>query len=324
MHWKNTFLLASTIFLLSDLSLAKDNNKVNEVEFIAQELAAGLYMLEGKGTFTGGNIALSTGKDGVVMIDDSMPPFLDILKEKIKSVAKRDVDFLINTHIHGDHIGNNSAFANEGARILAHENMRSNMERNGIRINGKMETAPKAALPVMTFSRSMNFHLNGENAHIFHLPKAHTDGDSVIHFTRANVIHTGDIFFKDRFPFIDVNNGGSALGYIAAQKKIIKKADANTKIIPGHGSLSTRGDLEKSVAMLEDVVSLIQPHVTSGKSEDDVVKANPIKKYESLSWGFITTEKMIRQVYKSLKNQKEVMSDRVKHSKHGKNDHKRH
>ena len=148
----------------------------------------------------------------------------------------------------------------------------------------------------------MTFHLNGVDARLIHTPKAHTDGDSVIHFEQLNVIHTGDNFFNGMFPFIDLNSGGSVDGYIAAQKKIHAMSQNDTKIIPGHGPLANKADLAKSIAMLEDARSMIMAAIKDGKSEDEVVAMNPLaEKYKSWHWGFITTERMTRQLYQGLK-----------------------
>lgn len=274
-----------------------------EVDFATTEVSPGLYMLSGVGGFTGGNIGLSIGDDGVVMIDDSMPPLLDKMKAAIKSVTAHPVDFLINTHVHGDHTGNNESIGKDGTHIVAHENLRTHLLTKGIAGPNGMLPAPKSALPVITFSHSMNFFLNGNDAHIFHVANAHTDGDAVIHFKNMNVIHTGDTMFNQMFPYIDINSGGSVEGYIGAQKQIFNLANEQTKIIPGHGALASKADLGKSIAMLEDSKKLIVSLIKQGKTEDEVVKINPLEKYHATwNWGFITTEKMTRQMYISLKN----------------------
>ncbi len=290
----SVLLTATSIF-----AIAEDKAKLS---FSTTEVAPGIYMLMGAGGFTGGNIGLSTGDDGIVMIDNSMPPMLDIMKQAIKTVTDKPVDFVINTHVHGDHIGNNESIGKAGTRIVAHENLRTHLLNKGMTTHNGNEPAPKAALPVITFSHSMNFHLNGNDAHIFHVASAHTDGDAVIHFTSANVIHSGDTFFNGMFPFIDIDNGGSVEGYIAAQKKIYSLSNENTKIIPGHGKLASKSDLNASIKMLIDSRKIILALMASGKTEEEVVKLNPLQKYHAKwNWEFITTEKMTRQLYKGLK-----------------------
>ncbi|MBV1910921.1 MAG: MBL fold metallo-hydrolase [Kangiellaceae bacterium] len=296
--------IAVSIFVLTSLTSVAEEKAKPSPSFQTTEVSPGIHMISGVGGFTGGNIGLSIGEDGVVMIDDSMPPLLDKMKKAINSITTQPVDFLINTHVHGDHTGNNESIGKDGTRIVAHENLRINMLTKGVATQKGRVKAPKAALPVITFSHSMSFHLNNEDAKIFHVERAHTDGDAVIHFKSANVIHTGDTFFNGMFPYIDIDNGGSLKGYIDAQKKVLSISDNNTKIIPGHGPLASKADLKKSLAMLLEVKKIMDKVIKDGGSEDDVVKANPLKMFhEKWNWGFITTERMTRQAYKSLKQQ---------------------
>ena len=269
----------------------------NEPDFAVIEVSEGIYML----LSGGGNVGLSIGEDGVVMIDDSMPPFLDKLTRTIKSISDKPIDFLINTHLHRDHTENNESFSQRGIRIVAHENLRTSMLTKGLKLYDKEGPMPKAALPVITFSHAISFHLNGEHARVFHVKNAHTDGDAIIHFQNSNVVHAGDTFFNGLFPYIDLANGGNIEGYIAAQQKIIDLSDDQTKIIPGHGPLGNKKKLQAARDMLIDSKNIISTLIKNGQSEEQVVKANPLNKYhENWNWGFITTEKMTRQVYKSL------------------------
>jgi cyclase len=303
--------------LLLSASMSVVAAEAPKLSFAATEVSPGIYMLSGVGGFTGGNIGLSIGEDGVVMIDDSMPPMLDIMNTAIKSVTDKPVDFLINTHVHGDHTGNNTSMGQAGTRIVAHENLRKHMLDKGIQGKEGMVPAPKAALPVITFSHAMSFHLNGEDAELIHLANAHTDGDAVIHFKNANVIHTGDTLFNGMFPFIDLDSGGSVDGYISAQQSILAMANDDTKIIAGHGPLASKKDLQASIDMLIDVKNIIGQLVKSGKSEEEVVKLNPLAKYhDRWNWVFITTERMTRQIYKGLANQnKQADHHRSHHNK---------
>ncbi len=294
---KKTILLAASFTLSMTLNAAEKK----ALSFSTTEVASGIYMLKGVGGFTGGNIGLSIGKDGVVMIDDSMPPMLDIMKKAIKSITDKPVDYLINTHVHGDHTGNNEAMGKANAKIVAHENLREHLVKKGIATREGYRVAPDSALPVITFSHNINFYLNGVDTHIFHTAKAHTSGDAVVHFKGKNVIHSGDVFFNKLYPYFDYANGGSLDGYIAAQLKILSYCDDKTKIIPGHGELASKKDLESSIAMLKDSKQIILQLVEKGKSIEEIVKLNPLKKYDKKwSWGFISTEKMVRQVYKGI------------------------
>jgi len=179
--------------------------------------------------------------------------------------------------------------------------LRKHLLDKGVRGKDGRVPAASEALPVITFSESMDFHLNGHDAHIFHVAHAHTDGDAVIYYKSANVIHTGDVMFNNMFPFIDIANGGSIEGFITAQKQILALCDNKTILMPGHGLLANRQDLENTIAMLEDSRNLITLLIEQGKSEDEVVKINPLGKYhEQYNWRFITTERMTRQVYQGL------------------------
>ncbi len=304
---KSTLLIAA--ILASGISQAKDEPKVS---YKTTEVGDGIYMLAGEGGFTGGNIGLLVGDDGVVLIDDSMPPFLDILNQAIKTLTDQPIDFLINTHVHGDHTGNNETFGQSGTHIVAHDNLRTHLVTKGVQTADGMAPAPKAALPVLTFSDEMSFHFNGQPATAIHVPKAHTDGDAIIHFSEANVIHAGDTFFNGLFPYIDLASGGTVDGYINAQIKMISLSNDDTTIIPGHGPLSNKKQLQAAVDMLIDAKSIISKHVKEGKTLEAVVAANPLEKYhEGWNWGFITTERMTTQLYNDL----------AKGHSHGKGDH---
>ncbi|MDX1572159.1 MAG: MBL fold metallo-hydrolase [Xanthomonadales bacterium] len=287
--------------LTAALLTASAASAQDEVTFKATELRDGLYMIQGVGGFAGGNLGLSIGDDGVVLIDDSMPPFAEKMLEAIAEVTDKPVDFLINTHVHGDHVGNNHVMGERGATIVAHDNIRKRLLEQGIRGQDGFVEVPEEALPVVTFSKDITFHLNGHEAHVFHVHHAHTDGDGVIHFRDADVIHTGDAMFNGLFPFIDLDTGGSLDGYIEAQEKIYALAGDETHIIPGHGPLATKADLGAAVAMLKDAKARIAKLKAEGKSEDEVVELNPLADYhDDWNWGFITTERMTRQVYKGL------------------------
>jgi glyoxylase-like metal-dependent hydrolase (beta-lactamase superfamily II) len=295
-------LLMCLALSLSMLTIAKQPvDTKSKLSWQTIKVANGLYMLIGEGGFTGGNIGLSVGEDGVILIDDAMPSTLDILQDAIKDITTQPIDFLINTHVHGDHTGNNEVYGHAGAHIVAHENLRKYLLEKGVRTADGTKPVAKNALPVITFADSIDFHLNGKDAHVFHVPHAHTDGDVIIHFTHANVIHMGDTLFNRRFPFIDLASGGSLEGYIAAQKTVLKLLDDKTKIIPGHGPLGNKQDLENSIAMLEFARDSIGALIKAGKTEAEIVAINPLKeKYSSWAWDFINLEKMTQQIYQSI------------------------
>lgn len=263
-----------------------------DISWQSTEIAPGLYMLEGQGGFAGGNLSLNTGDDGVVLIDDGIEPVTATTVAAIEALTGEPVDFVINTHSHGDHIGANATLHNKGAAIIAHDNLRRRLVSEG---------KTKDVLPELTFSDSVTFHLNGHTAKVFHVASAHTDGDSVIHFPEVNVIHAGDVFFNGLFPFIDLDAGGSVDGFIAAQIKVLALADDETKIVPGHGGLATKADLQAATDMLVDARARIAKLVDAGRSLEQVKAANPLADYhDGWNWDFITTERMTEQLYRSL------------------------
>ena len=272
------------------------------VTFKSTELGTGLYMLEGQGGFAGGNLGLSTGEDGVVLIDDGLGQLASMTLSAVEEITGRPVDFVINTHVHGDHTGGNAALHESGATVIGHENVRRRMvEDDSVSADGSAPV-PREAMPEITFSRSMTFHLNGHEAFVFHVASAHTDGDAVIFFRGVNVIHAGDVFFNAVFPFIDLDSGGSVGGYLEAMDDILSLAGPDTRIIPGHGPLADKADLQAARDMLADARSKVKALLDEGKSEQDVLHENPLAAYENWSWSFITTEIMTRTLIRDLQS----------------------
>lgn len=290
--------LALLALLLAPLASAQDWMAES---FDHVEVAPGIFMLSGAdGKMSGGNITLLVGDEYVVMVDDGFEPLGPTLLEKVKELAGRPVDFLINTHAHGDHNGSNVYQAENGAIIVAHEKLRSRMQANP-----EQNTGP-GALPIITFTEGMSFHVNGQEAYVFHLPTAHTDGDAAILFRDANVIATGDLLFRGLFPFIDLDSGGSVGGYKQAMQKLIDMADSETHIISGHGPVATRADLQQDLDMLIDAEMRVKALVNKGLSADDIVAKNPLALYhDDYNWGFITTERMTRTLVRSLTGKQE-------------------
>ncbi len=301
MRLKTTWVLMLILSVSSGPMSAQEPAMQPQISFEPTELASGLYMLEGVGGFAGGNLGLSIGADGVVLIDDGLPPLTDEILEAIGKLTEDPVDFLINTHVHGDHIGGNAALAEAGATIVAHDKLRERLLADGMPTPDGPAPAPEAALPVVTFSDSVTFHLNGRSAYVFHVENAHTDGDAVIHFRDDNVIHAGDVMFNRLFPFIDLDSGGSVGGYIAAQKRILALTDEETQIIPGHGPIAGKADLAEAVAMLEDSRGRVQALLDAGKSKDEILAENPLADYHDVwNWAFITTERMTETLIREL------------------------
>lgn len=257
------------------------------------EVADGIYMLH-----TVGSVGLLVGDEYVVMIDDALRQTGDRVVAKAEELAGRPVDFVINTHVHGDHVGANETLAHSGAIIVAHDNIRKRMQDDP-----ELNTGP-GALPVITFSEEVTFHVNGQEAYVFHVPAAHTDGDAAILFKEANVIAPGDIVFRGIFPYIDLDNGGSVAGYKAAMQKLIDMSDEETKFISGHGPVGTRAGLEQDLAMLSNAEASVKALIDKGMDEEQIVAANPLAPYhDQYNWQFITTERMTRTLIRSLNGQ---------------------
>ncbi|MBB5517871.1 MBL fold metallo-hydrolase [Amphiplicatus metriothermophilus] len=269
------------------------------VEIKTQEVAEGVYMLVG----AGGNIGLSVGADGAFLIDDQFAPLSDKILAAIRKVTDEDVAFVLNTHWHGDHTGGNEPFGALGAHIVAHDNVRARLKDGLMRESGSTTPpAPPGALPVVTFDETITFHWNGQEIHAFHPDPAHTDGDAIVHIRNRDVIHMGDVFFNGAYPYVDLESGGDLDGYIAAQERALALAGPETKIIPGHGPLAGRADLERSLAMLRDVRARILALIERGLDEDATVAADPLADLNP-TWGqgFIDGERMTRIAYRSLK-----------------------
>lgn len=259
------------------------------------EVAEGLYFLTGRG----GNIGLSVGEDGPFIVDDQFAPLTDKIKAAVAAVTDGDVRFVLNTHWHGDHTGGNENFGEAGAMIVAHENVRRRMNPEEFReVMGRTQQAPPAALPVVTFTDGVTFYWNGEKIHVFHVEHAHTDGDAIVYYTDANAFHMGDVFFQGRYPFIDVQSGGSIGGIIHASDRVLGMANSETKIIPGHGVLSTPDDLRAYRDMLMTVRDRVRAMINDGRSEDEVVAARPTADLDP-TWGQ-NSEGFVRAAYQSI------------------------
>jgi glyoxylase-like metal-dependent hydrolase (beta-lactamase superfamily II) len=288
--------LALLAILLAPATYAQDWMATS---FDHVEVEPGLYMLVGaEGKMSGGNITLMVGDEYVVLIDDSFTPLGEALLGKIEELAGRPADFIINTHAHGDHTGSNQFLTENGAIIVAHDNLRKRMQQDP-----NQNTGP-GALPVITFSDEVTFHVNGQQAHVFHVHAAHTDGDAAIHFGDMNVIVTGDLVFRGLFPFIDLDSGGNVAGYKAAMRRLIELGNTETRYISGHGPAATRSELEKDLTMLVDAEVRVKALVDKGMSEAEILAANPLAVYhDEYNWGFITTERMTKTFIRSLTGQ---------------------
>jgi cyclase len=295
---KSTLGVAAACFLAGP-AFAQDQD-FSAVQIQTQQLADGLYMLIGEG----GNIALSTGADGSVLVDTQFAPLNAKILAAVRAAGGSDVKYVINTHWHFDHTGGNEPLGKAGAVIIAHNNVlvRMSSEQFLAALDRREPPAPAAARPVITFPTRTTFHLNGNIVNVVHVENAHTDGDSIVHFTNANVIHTGDTYMKDVYPFIDVSSGGSIDGFIASSAAVLARSDASTKIIPGHGALANKSDMQRFHDMLVKVRANIQSLIDQGKTEDETFAAKPTAEFDA-AWGqgFMNPEQFTRFAYQSLK-----------------------
>ncbi|MGH8135597.1 MAG: MBL fold metallo-hydrolase [Steroidobacteraceae bacterium] len=263
-----------------------------------QQVAPGIYMLIGQG----GNIGVSTGADGVFLIDDQYAPMTPSVLAALQALHPGAPRFVLNTHWHGDHTGGNENLAKEGSLVVAHDQVRARMSSDQFVsfVKSAVPASPATALPVVTFNDSITFYLNGDEVQGTFAPHAHTDGDVFVHFRKANVIHTGDLFFRF-YPFIDISSGGSLSGLVAAVDRILAIADENTRIIPGHGPLANRADLAEYRQMLVTTSGRIRDLMKAGKTVDEIVAAAPNADYDQKwGWAFITPELYLRMIYELL------------------------
>jgi len=286
-------LMLGLFFLNTFFSVAQNK----DIVITSEKVAENIYMLKGQG----GNIGIFIGEKDVFMIDDQFAPLTSKILNKIKEITNKPISYLVNTHWHGDHTGGNENIANEGALIFSHENVRKRMSVDQIIRGREKKASPKKALPVITFSKDMMFHIDDEAILISHVHNAHTDGDAHVYFTNSNVIHAGDTYFQGKFPFIDLESGGSIEGYINSIEKIILMSNSETKIIPGHGNIASKKELESYLKMLKDLKGKIERKITEGKSLKEIVKDISITKNYKKYSGWITEEKIKKTIYMSLK-----------------------
>jgi glyoxylase-like metal-dependent hydrolase (beta-lactamase superfamily II) len=257
------------------------------------EVANGIYMLVGQG----GNIGASIGEDGVFLIDDQFAPLTEKIRNALSELTLQPIKFMINTHWHFDHTGGNENLGNQGVILVAHDNVRKRMSTEGFieAFNQTIPAAPEVALPSITFSETATFHLNGQTIEAIHVLNAHTDGDSIIFFREANVIHTGDIFFNGLYPFIDKSSAGSVDGVLRAVDLVLSLANNNTRIIPGHGPLANKRDLTNYRRMLMTVRNRMQDLIDEEMTIEEIIELNPNADFDQV-WGqgFLNPETFLR------------------------------
>jgi len=275
---------------------------LSKVEIQAQKLSDSVYMLTG----AGGNLGVSVGED-VFLIDDQFAPLTERIQAAIGKLTTRPIKFVLNTHWHFDHTGGNENLGKAGALIVAHENVRKRMSvESFIEFLGmRFKAEPREALPVVTFTRDVTFHLNGDEIYVYHVPNAHTDGDAIVHFRKSDVFHMGDTFFNRLYPFIDTSSGGRLDGVIAAADRVLQLAGPGTKIIPGHGPLASREDLRAYRDMLATVAGRIRNDLRAGRTLAQVQESRPTADFDAV-WGkgFLNPQRFVEMLYKNLEQAK--------------------
>ena len=278
---------------------AAQQQDFSKVEVKVERIAPGVAVLFG----AGGNIDLSYGEDGNIIVDDQFAPLTDKIVAAVATLDPDPVRFVINTHWHFDHTGGNENFGRRGAVILAHDNVRARMstEQFLAAMNMKVPPSPKDALPVVTFADGVTLHLNGDTLHVIHVADAHTDGDSLVHWQKANVLHMGDTFFhRASFPFVDLSSGGSIDGVIAAANQGLQIAGPSTRIIPGHGPVATRAELMAYRDMLVDIRSKVAAGMRAKRTLAQIKASGPAARY-GMPDGFIKPDQFVEAVYNSLR-----------------------
>ncbi len=299
---KKLALLFMLLLGVAGLAAAQDRD-FSKVDIKVQKVAGNVYMLVG----AGGNIGVSVGDDGIVVVDDQYAPLADKIQTALKGITDKPVRFVINTHYHGDHTGGNLAFQ-KNSPIIAQDNVRKRLEQGvvggiGTTMTHEQKPQPVGALPIITFDHQVTVHLNGEDIRALHMPAGHTDGDSVIFFPKSNVVHMGDDFVTYGFPFVDINSGGTVRGMIEAIDKVVAQVPADVKVIPGHGPLSNMDDVKRFQQMLKDTLATVQSAMKQGKTLEQMKQEKILAKWDEYGAGkdkFIKTDLWIETIYDDL------------------------
>ena len=290
-----TLILLSLTFSALAHSKHENENQTQEITVKTIKITDRVYMLQGRG----GNVGVSVGMDGILIIDDDYADVAPKIGEALKALGSERPKFIFNTHWHGDHTQGNKFFGKDSI-IISHLNVRNRLSVDSMRCTTKILAYPKEALPMITFEQSISVHFNEDEIKAVHSRNAHTDGDSVIYFTKSNVVHMGDQFFFDRFPYVDLSSGGSVRGLMQNLADVIAKLPADVKIIPGHGQLATKDDLVRYHQTIVETVGIVEKGMQENKTLDQLKKEGFPEKYKSWGSGFIKTESWIETFYNNL------------------------
>ncbi|MFL6245433.1 MAG: MBL fold metallo-hydrolase [Thermoanaerobaculia bacterium] len=286
--------LTFAVSMIAAVSLHAQQD-MSKVEVKATKVAGAVYMITG----AGGNIGVSVGEDGIIIVDDQYAPLVPKIEAALKTLSDKPLRFILNTHYHPDHTGGNEQLG-KTAPIVAQENVRKRLKEGTTTMFGPMPAQPKGALPIITFNDTLTLHLNGEDIRAVHYPSGHTDGDAVIWFTQSNVVHMGDDFFNGMWPVIDLDNGGSVRGMIRTAEKVASMIPADTKVIPGHGPLGDRESLRKFAEVLKGAADAVQAGITAGKTVDQLKAEKVLTPWEDWGKGFIKADRFIELLYRDL------------------------
>ncbi|GAC24509.1 beta-lactamase domain-containing protein [Paraglaciecola mesophila KMM 241] len=276
----------ATLSIFGATTLSAADDRFADVQISTQAVNGSTYMLTG----AGGNIGVSAGDDGILIIDDQFAPLADKIALAIGDIAKQPMKYVINTHYHGDHTGSNAYFKEvQGSTIFAHDNVRKRLAAE--------DGHKHAALPVVTYEKGLTFHFNGDTIKVVHLPAGHTDSDSVVWFEQANVLHAGDLFFQGRFPYIDLAGGGTVDGYIRNVSTVIGMINNDTRVMPGHGELADKKAYQASLEMMQQTANYVSDRKAKGASLDSIIEEGLDEKWQDWAWNFITEEKWITTLY---------------------------
>ncbi len=279
-------LFSVLLFLLPAAGTAEEADPFAEVEIKAQQVSGSVYMLEG----AGGNIGASVGADGTLIVDDQFAPLADKIIAALDGLGGGRPKLILNTHWHGDHTGSNPEMGKTGT-IISHDNVR-------VRLLGEADY-PRSGLPLVTFGDNLNVHFNNEDIVLLHLPGGHTDGDSVVWFKSANVIHMGDHFFNHRFPYVDIASGGSVDGFVANVEKVLSMVPDDIKVIPGHGPLADKEDLANTTATIKATAAMIRERLADGAGADEIA-ADIEAEYAEWASGFINASRWVQIIQADL------------------------
>ncbi len=287
-------LLLTILFLLTSNLLFAANGIAQNNTIKTKHVAGSYYLLYGGGV----NVGVSVGEDGILIIDDHYATLTDDVRSALRKLGSDKPEFIINTHLHGDHTGGNESFGKE-SHIIAHKNVRKRLSSQP---RATLPPMPEVGLPVITFDEGLSFHFNGEELKVIHFSEGHTDGDAVVYFTKSNVLHLSDQYFEGRFPYVDLDNGGDVANYAKNVEKIINMMPDDVIVIPGHGNVSNLEELKEFHDMLIETITIIWKQMSRHKSLNDLIENGLPKKYKKWEWNFITEERWITIVYESYKD----------------------